>query len=446
MVSNPKSESNYVFQYQQIFDESPAPKYIFDLETLYFLAVNAAALAQYGYTREEFLSMKVTDIRPEEEHALLKETLTDRQSITFFDFGQWKHRRKNGEVFFVRIYAHPTYINGRRGRFVMAIDIDQQVKTQQALEEKNAEISDILESVTDGFFAMNAKWEVTFMNSEAERMLKSKRDELLGKNIWEHFPDAVGTKFYTEYNRVMNERISTSFEDYYPQLDLWVNVRAYPSHEGLVIYFIDITDQIRIQKKIENDEQNLRAIINNTPDMIWSIDKNYKIISANESFYQRMELITGKRSDKIIHGDFPNETQRKWIEFYERGFHGESFKTIWHEQMKNLDMYEEISINPIVDANGTILGVCCISRDITDNYVYTRKIEEQNAQLRKIAWIQSHEVRGPLSDILGLVSLIQEDIVSADEHPNIIGLISEAANKLDGIITKTVRETYRKEE
>jgi PAS domain S-box-containing protein len=447
MITNQGSgkENDSLIQYQQIFDESPAPKYIFDLETFFFLAVNDAALAQYGYTRQEFLSMKVTDIRPEEEVTPLKEVLSDPPGVTYYDYGRWKHRRKNGEVFYVHIYAHPTRMNGKKARFVMAIDIDQKVKTQKALEEKNEEISDILESVTDGFFAVNAKWEVTFMNSEAEQMLKSNRAELLGKNLWEHFPEAVGTRFYTEYNRVMNQRVSTAFEGYYPQLDLWVSVRAYPSREGLVIYFIDITEQRRTQEKIEKDEQNLRAIINNTTDMIWSIDKNYDIISANEPFYQRMELITGKRIDKISHADFPEETQRKWIEYYERGFRGDSFKTIWHEQVKEIDLYEEISLNPIVDGDGDILGLCCISRDITENYLYTRRIEEQNEQLRKIAWIQSHEVRAPLSDILGLISLIREGIIPAAEYGKTIELISQAANNLDTVVAKTVQETHRKD-
>ncbi len=447
MITNQHSgdDNHSLVQYQQIFDESPAPKYIFDLETFSFLAVNDAALAQYGYTRPEFLSMKVTDIRSEDEEEArpLREILSDNSGATYSDYGRWKHKRKNGEVFYVHVYGHTTQFNGKNARFTMAIDIDQKVRTQQALEEKNAEIADILESVTDGFFAVNALWEVTFMNSEAENLLKCSREELLGKNLWARFPEAVGSRFYIEYNRVMSERISTYFEEYYPPLDIWVAVRAYPSREGLVIYFIDITNERHIQEKIKKDEQNLRAIINNTTDMIWSMDKNYDIISANEPFHQRMKLITGKHIGRISHDDFPHETQQKWIEFYERGFRGESFKTIWHEQLPELDLYEEVSFNPILNDQGEIVGVCCVSRDITENYLYTRRIEEQNDQLRKIAWIQSHEIRAPLSDILGLVSLMRDGIISEHEQAKVIGLISQAANKLDTVIAKTVKETFR---
>ncbi|MES2328130.1 MAG: PAS domain S-box protein [Bacteroidota bacterium] len=450
MITNqyPGDNNDSLLQYQQIFDESPVPKYIFDLETFFFLAVNDATILQYGYTREEFLSMKITELRPDDEEKArpLKEVLSRDPDVTYADYGRGKHKRKNGEIFYVHVYAHTTRFKGKDAHFTMAIDIDQKVRTQIALEEKNTEIADILESVTDGFFAVNARWEVTFMNSEAEQMLKWKREELLGKNLWEYFPQVVGSRFYIEYNRVMSERVSTYFEEYYPALDLWIAMRAYPSREGLVAYFVEITEQKRIQEKIEKDEQNLRAIINNTTDMIWSIDKNYDIISANEPFNRRMELITGRRIDRISHGEFPEHTQRKWIEFYKRGFLGESFKTIWHEQLPELDLYEEISFNPIIDDEGDILGLCCISRDITENYLYTKRIEEQNDQLRKIAWIQSHEVRAPLSDILGLVGLIREGIIPGHEQAGVIDLIGQAANKLDTVIAKTVLETQRKDE
>lgn len=319
-------------RYEQIFDESPAPKYIFDLETFRFLAVNDAALIQYGYTRDEFLKLNVTEIRPAGEIELLKSTLSDTDQPTYFDYGQWTHKRKNGEEFYVHIYAHVTTFNGKKARFVMAIDIDQKVRAQQALEEKNAEVAGILE--------------------------------------------------------------------------------------------------------------NLKAIINNTSDLIWSIDQDFRIISANEAFYKRMELITGKRITQIDHRDFPEETQRKWIGFYERGFKGESFKTVWHEQLPDLDLYEEVSLNPIIGPEGNILGLSCIARNVNDSYLYTRKIEEQNKQLRNIAWIQSHEVRAPLADILGLVSLMKQGLLAEQEQARMIGMLDEAARKLDTVIVRTVRQTH----
>jgi PAS domain S-box-containing protein len=212
---------------------------------------------------------------------------------------------------------------------------------------------------------------------------------------------------------------------------------------------IDIDQKVRAQQALEEKNaevagilENLKAIINNTSDLIWSIDQDFRIISANEAFYKRMELITGKRITQIDHRDFPEETQRKWIGFYERGFKGESFKTVWHEQLPDLDLYEEVSLNPIIGPEGNILGLSCIARNVNDSYLYTRKIEEQNKQLRNIAWIQSHEVRAPLADILGLVSLMKQGLLAEQEQARMIGMLDEAARKLDTVIVRTVRQTH----
>ena len=98
-------------------------------------------------------------------------------------------------------------------------------------------ITTTLESITDAFFALDRDWCFTYVNREAERVLRRSRAELLGKNIWEEFHEAVGTTFAREYHRAMTERITTEFEEFYPPLDGWFEVRAYPSPEGLSGYF-----------------------------------------------------------------------------------------------------------------------------------------------------------------------------------------------------------------
>ena len=97
-----------------------------------------------------------------------------------------------------------------------------------------------LESITDAFIMVDRNWNFTYLNSDAERMLLCPRDEVLGTNIWEKFPDAVGGKFYQEYHKALEQNITISFEEYYEPLKLWVDIRAYPSDEGLAIYFADI--------------------------------------------------------------------------------------------------------------------------------------------------------------------------------------------------------------
>lgn len=298
--------------FRQIFEGNPAPMYIFDLHTYEFLAVNAAALNQYGYQKEEFLSTNALQIRTAEETTRFKKAIREINAA-YYDYGLWKHIRKNGEQFFVRIYGQSNIFKNREARVVMAIDIDEKVKNENELTEKNQEIANILESITDGFYAMNENWEVTYINKEAERILNCKRADLLGKNLWDFFPGSKEGKFYHEYQRALKEKISVHFEECYTALGVWGSMHVYPKKDGLAVYFVDITEQ---------------------------------------------------KKNQI-------------------------------EQLMQMKM-----------------------------------IEKQNEQLKKISWIQSHEVRAPLSNILGLVELIKENQDSLCKA-DVIAMLAKAAQNLD---------------
>jgi PAS domain S-box-containing protein len=419
----------------RLFDESPLPMYTYDDLTFEFLEVNQAALRQYGYTREEFLSINAKQIRPPEEIAAFTSANLDVPE-TYFDFGQWKHIRKSGEIFFVHIYAHTTDFEGKKARFVLAVDIDEKVKAEVTVSQKNAEIINILESITDGFYAVNKNWEVTYFNKTAEQVLGCKREEVLGKNLWEFFPRSREGEFYSEYLRAMTEKVSVHFEEQYAPLGVWGAMNVYPTEDGIAVYFVDITEQKKIQEQIFNDQQNLRAIINNTSDIIWSVGLDYNIISANQAFWDRLETITGKRSEKFSKEDYDEEFLGRWQQFYERAFTGEAFKTILEQRYEGKDRFEEVSFNPIRDIKNQVNGISCFSRDITTEYLHLRTIERQNGKLREIAWIQSHEVRSPLASIMGIVPLFNHQNTADPVNSQLLNMIAEASVRLDTIIRK----------
>ena len=110
-------------QYRMSFDANPQPMWLFDRETLCFLAVNDAAVAAYGYSRAEFLSMTIADIRPNEDAKRLSEHLADagpRVPAEFQYMGAWRHRRKSGEVFEVDVITSDLALDGRLARLVQA--------------------------------------------------------------------------------------------------------------------------------------------------------------------------------------------------------------------------------------------------------------------------------------------------------------------------------------
>lgn len=117
-------------RYRLLFDHNPLPMWLFDAETLRFLAVNDTAVKKYGYTQEEFLQMTIDRIRPEEDmarfKAMLRDTANDPLTIS-----EWRHRRKDGSVFPVEVIARPLQFFGRPARLVMAEDITEKKKLEE---------------------------------------------------------------------------------------------------------------------------------------------------------------------------------------------------------------------------------------------------------------------------------------------------------------------------
>ena len=125
-------------RYRDLFDANPHPMWVYDLETLAFLAVNDAAVAHYGYGRPEFLAMTIKDIRPAQDvPAMLAAVARNREGLS--ESGVWRHCRKDGSVILVEIASHPLDFGGRRAQAVLAHDVTERKQAadrdQQQLKE-----------------------------------------------------------------------------------------------------------------------------------------------------------------------------------------------------------------------------------------------------------------------------------------------------------------------
>jgi len=133
-------------------------------------------------------------------------------------------------------------------------ELEQEIADRRRAEEQamksQERLFDILESISDGFFTLDRMWRFTYVNHEALRLWRRGLGELIGRSIWEVVPDAVGTVFYEQYHRAVAEKVPASFEALSPLLDVWVEVRAYPSKEGLSVYFHDITERKIAQENV----------------------------------------------------------------------------------------------------------------------------------------------------------------------------------------------------
>jgi PAS domain S-box-containing protein len=126
------------------------------------------------------------------------------------------------------------------------------LRLARARQEANEQSARLLESITDGFFALDREWRFTWTNTEGERLMQFRKDEILGHRFQELFPDAGGTVADREFNRVMGDRVVVEFEDYYGRWDRWFHVKAYPAADGgISVFFEDIT--VRRQAEAARD-------------------------------------------------------------------------------------------------------------------------------------------------------------------------------------------------
>jgi PAS domain S-box-containing protein len=121
-------------RYRLLFDSNPQPMWVFDLETLRFLEVNEAAVHHYGYSREEFLSMTIKDIRPPEDIPALVQTLA-APVAGLNRAGEWKHRKKDGSIIAVEVTSHQLTFAGRRAELVLVNDITERKQLEEQLRQ-----------------------------------------------------------------------------------------------------------------------------------------------------------------------------------------------------------------------------------------------------------------------------------------------------------------------
>lgn len=122
-------------------------------------------------------------------------------------------------------------------------ELTERNQARAALIESARTMTNILEKTTDGFFAVDAEWNLTYVNAAAEIMLGQKRDDLLGGLLWEKFPALVGSVFQENYEKVMAERAAIEFESVDATGKIWYDVHAYPSNGGVSVFFRDISER-----------------------------------------------------------------------------------------------------------------------------------------------------------------------------------------------------------
>jgi PAS domain S-box-containing protein len=184
-------------------------------------------------------------------------------------------------------------------------------KYEQELRQRNLEMFDMLERVSDGFFSLDKEWRFIYGNAQLENMLNIKREDYFLRNYWDCFPEMINTPYYTYYHRAMQENVAVHFEAYFPPFDKWFSVDAYPSPTGLSVFFRDVSNKIqeeeqrkKYEQTIERQNKQLVNILERMDTGFVSLDHELRV----QYFNNKAEEILGLPRAKVM--------GRKIIEWY----------------------------------------------------------------------------------------------------------------------------------
>jgi PAS domain S-box-containing protein len=142
-----------------------------------------------------------------------------------------------------------------------------------AVQEQEARVARVLEAMPTAFFQLDASWRFRYVNAEAERLLGAGRDQLVGGVLWELFPASVASDFETHYRRAATTGDPVSFDAYYPSpLEAWYEVRAWPSPDGLAVYFIDVTARHAAAEQLERGARRSALLAEVTKELTGTLE------------------------------------------------------------------------------------------------------------------------------------------------------------------------------
>ncbi len=365
--------------YRLLFECNPRPMWVFDQQTLSFLDVNEAAIRHYGYTREEFLSLTIKDIRPPED---VPKLLAFQPKVGPQEIGRWRHQKKDGTMIEVELATHDLLFQGRKAWLVLVNDVTERRRAE-------VEYQAILRTAMDGFLLVDAEGHFLDANDAYCRLTGYSREELLAMSI----ADVEATETPAEIAQHI-QRVKESgwgrFEVHHRYqggriVDLEVSTNYLAAGGGRFFVFLrDITERQRTETALKQSEANYRAIFDVANDAIFVHDlETGAILDSN----RRMCEMYGWDRAQIcclnveeLSAGIPPYTQEAALQRIKRATEGEPQLFEWLAKDKRGRLFwVEVNLKrAVIGGQDRLLAIV---RDISERKRAEERLREQAALL-----------------------------------------------------------------
>jgi len=238
-----------------LFDGNPVPMYVFEISGLRFLAVNNAAIAHYGYSREQFLSMTLLDIRPDEDAEAIRK-IAGRSFNSYRTDRTWRHLKADGTLIDVAVYAESLQYEGHAAGMAAAIDVTERKRATDELRRTREFLDTVIENVPAMVFVKEAlEHRYILVNRAVENLLGISRKELIGKTDYDIFPHEEAESFFVREQEVLRADGLQIVEEeavrtrHHGVRDLTTRRLAVDSEDGKSKYLLGVAEDITERKR-----------------------------------------------------------------------------------------------------------------------------------------------------------------------------------------------------
>ncbi|MGN6546044.1 MAG: hybrid sensor histidine kinase/response regulator [Aureliella sp.] len=307
----------------------------------------------------------------------------------------------------------------------LKIEAAERERAERQREAAYAQVAATMESITDALVAVDADWRFTYINARAERIYHRSREEMIGRELWQVFPEILGTVFEHEYRRAMRDRVSVQLEALFQPLDAWFSVNIFPMENGgLSFYFQDVTERKRDEAAARENEMRFRAIVEQVKDYaIFTTDTHGRPTSWNEG----VRRVLGFEEEEFIGQDitsiiFSPEDQAHGVaqrELHQAATAGSTANDRWLRKKDGTQFFASGVTTASRDSEGRLLGFMKVMRDQTEHKHMEDELrriaaglEEADQRKNEFLAMLAHELRNPLAPISNALRILQ--LSSAD--------------------------------
>ncbi|MDX1904404.1 MAG: PAS domain-containing protein [Thermonemataceae bacterium] len=344
------------------------------------------------------------------------------------------------------------------GIICIGYDLTESEINRQKAIEFDKKFDEVIDELGGGFFACDKNWICTKANKVIAELRNTTTEDLMGTSVWDILPNDDSLAYVRSYKEAMNERKIVQFEQFGPKTTNWFLVTAFPTTEGLNVFFRIITKEKEQEKNLKETEEKLKAILDSTPNAYIFVSKDLEILHFNQRAIFKINSLTKKRLKvginfmELLPSFFKNTFQEDFKTALRGGMRIREVEFIpeWEStgiwlRFEIIPVYDR-EIVPSSDKTNDLIGVSINIINIDETKRSYDFIKKQNDKLKEIAFLQSHLLRKPVVDIKGLLMLISEEkandcVISSPNLELYLNLLSEVNEDIDAIIHQIVAIT-----